>query len=189
MARHQSRSGNISQCTPQALADLYDLLSDSDKQVFLRLISKMSTAEAPFLLMAELDPTELWRFAEMFFETVFWQVFPVMESEARRLARETPHLSDEEFSQTLHERIKTAMEQQETQMKLLHQAQFRETTSRTSKNVDLIRRNLEVCELRRRDPKTWTFENLKDRFGFADHSSIRDILKQEAKWRRLASKL
>jgi hypothetical protein len=110
-------------------------------------------------------------------------------SEAQRLARESPDLSEEEFGQILHERIKAAVEGHEREMKRLHIAQFKENVSRTSKNADIIHRNVQICDLKRQDPKTWTLENLRHRFGFADRSSIRDILKDEAKWRRLANKL
>jgi len=51
-----------------------------------------------------------------------------------------------------------------------------------------VRRNLEICELRKKDRKTWSMRNLARKYGMK-WQSIQNILTNEAKWRRLANRL
>jgi hypothetical protein len=48
-----------------------------------------------------------------------------------------------------------------------------------------IHRNIEICDLRRQNPKHWSQGRLAKKYKVTDRM-IRSILKQERKWRRLA---
>ena len=52
----------------------------------------------------------------------------------------------------------------------------------------IIMRNVEICDLRQRDSKTWTQGKLAKQYGIKP-STIREILKQEIKWREKLLKL
>ncbi len=51
-----------------------------------------------------------------------------------------------------------------------------------------IRRNVEICDLRKLDAKKWTHGRLAKKYGMKKQSLAR-ILKTEEKWRHLASQL
>jgi hypothetical protein len=174
----------VEQFTPKALLDLYLLLPNDDKGVFLRLLASECTAEAIFVMANELRLTELGRFSEMMFEELLWRVFPLLEEKARELRKEDPDLSDEQFGKELHERVKQHMEVFNQEISELERAKLKEARDRKS-DPDNVRRYVEICDLRRRDPKTWTLGALAKRYDMAKQS-IKKIIEQEAKWRRLS---
>src|SRR5262245_14006189 len=55
----------MEQFTPKAVYDLYCLLPDDDKRIFLKLLASVSTAEVPFVITNELPLEEKGRYAEM----------------------------------------------------------------------------------------------------------------------------
>ena len=50
-----------------------------------------------------------------------------------------------------------------------------------------IRRNVEICDLRKKDAKHWSHTQLGRKYGM-NKRSVSRILKNEEKWRELASK-
>lgn len=172
--------------SPEELRDMYAVMSDEQKQEFLKLISPMSTAEAPFALSTGLDAIETKRFSEMVFDSLMWNFFPVMEQMARRLVREQPKLSDDEFDRVLHERASDCFEAYNREMAEVHAAQFKQDRDRKA-DPENVARNVEICNLRKADKKMWSQGRLAKKFGVTPRM-IRLILAEKAKWRRLAAK-
>jgi hypothetical protein len=59
--------------------------------------------------------------------------------------------------------------------------------NRTS-SPETIRRNVEICDLRKNNSKLWTQRKLAKKYEM-EYQSIQDILDEEAKWRHLATLL
>lgn len=172
--------------TPQAIFDLYVLLSNNDKVAFQNLLARISTAESIFLLAKELPITELGRFSDMMFQEITWHLFPILEREARRLAREKPELSEEEFDKEFHERIKQSTELYNREVAELEGAKLKEQRDRKS-DPEIVHRNVEICDHRRQDRKRWSIGKLAKTYDLS-HRAITLILRDEEKWRRLAQK-
>jgi hypothetical protein len=51
-----------------------------------------------------------------------------------------------------------------------------------------VRRNIEICDLRRKDQRTWSFRRLSNKYGIT-YQSIQRIIRDESKWRKLGSRL
>jgi hypothetical protein len=176
----------MKQFTPKALFDLYCLLPNSDKGAFVKLLGSISTAEVPFVLCNELPLPEKGRFAEMMFEELLWRVFPLLQQTARELIRENPNLSDEQFDKELQERVKQHMDVYNQSISELEKAKLKEARDRKS-DPETVRRNVEICNLRKQDPKKWSLGRLAKKYEMAKQS-IRKILEEETKWRRLEAK-
>jgi hypothetical protein len=172
--------------SPTAVFDLYVLLPEEQKKAFIKLLASVSTAEVPFVICNELSLPEKGRFAEMMFEELLWRVFPLLQQTARNLIREKPDLSDEQFDKELHERVKARMEEYEESISELERAKLKERRDRKS-DPATVRRNVEICDLRRRDQAKWSLGRLGKKYGMTKQS-VKKILAEETKWRRLAEK-
>src|ERR1700730_5250764 len=101
MSCRKSPSRKIQEITPEILLDLYTELPEEHAVAFVHLLGGISTAAGGFAMASELPAIERHRFAGLLIEDFFWREFPLMYCEARRLAREDPNLSDEEFDKAL----------------------------------------------------------------------------------------
>jgi hypothetical protein len=170
--------------TARAVFDLYALLSDDDKRTFLKLLGQHCTAEVPFLIVNELPLTERERHSEMIFKEI-WRIFPLMQREARALVRENPDVTDEEIDRRLNEQIKRVMEDYNRAIGELERAKLKDARDRKS-DPETIKRYLELLDLRKKDPKHWSLNALAKRFGMT-RQSVQQIVKEEAKWRRMGA--
>jgi hypothetical protein len=177
----------MEQFTAKAVFDLYTLLPNEEKIAFLRLVGQMSTAEVPFVITSELPLPEQQRYSDMMFEEHLWQLFPYLQREARRLAREKPQLSDEEFDREFHDRIRASMENYNETIAALEQAKLKESRDRKS-DPETVSRNVEICDLRKQDSKKWSLGRLAGKYGISKRA-ISLILADDVKWRQLAASL
>ena len=176
----------IEEVTPQALIDLYSLMSDDSQWAFLKLLGGVSLAEAPFLLTSQLTSPEQWRFSEMITGSEMMnRFFLFLQQEARRLARAQPSISDEEFDRQFHEQIKQAIETQAQHVGEAQQAILKQKRDRKS-DPETVLRNVKICNLRKQDQKKWSYRRLAREFKMTPQA-IGLVLKGEAKWRRLAT--
>jgi hypothetical protein len=164
----------MDQISPPAVYDLYVLLPNEQKGAFIKLLASISTAEVPFLICNELPLPEKARFAEMMFEELLWRVFPLLQQTARKVIRENPDLSDEQFDKELQERVKANMEEYNRAVSELERAKLKEQRDRKS-DPEIVRGNVEICDLRRQNEKKWTLGRLAKKFAMAKQS-IKKIL-------------
>lgn len=177
----------MQQFTPSQLLDLYQLLTKEHQYQFLAMLGRCSIGEVPFVVASSLEPLELKRFADFVFEEMTWHFFPILEQEARRIARESPDISDEDFDRILHERVKASQKHYDRELSSLHEARLKEGRDRKS-DPRTIARNVEICDLRSADAKQWSLKKLANKHGLSVRA-ITKILNEEPKWRRLASRL
>jgi hypothetical protein len=175
---------SVQQVTPQTLLDIYSLMPNEDKHTFLCLLGRVSTAELPFVVTRELSPTEAGRYSQMVFEQLLWTLFPILLREAVRLVKERPLAADQELVQALNERMRESMEEYDRKITALEASKLKEERDRTS-STDTVKRNVEICNLRKQDRKKWTLFKLARHYGVSCRT-ITLVLKDEEKWRRLA---
>ena len=72
--------------------------------------------------------------------------------------------------------------------KFLDFLEARDQRRKRKSAIDTIRQNVEICDLRRKDSKTWSMPRLGRKFDMT-RQSVAKILKDEAKWRQLFAKL
>jgi hypothetical protein len=104
---------------------------------------------------------------------------------ARQLARENPEISDEEFDRLFNEQMKQVMEGYNRVIGEREQAKLKKQRDRKS-DSETVRRNVEICDLRKRDPKKWSLAMLGRKFDLSKQA-VKRILDEESKWRRLAA--
>lgn len=170
--------------TPQVLIDLFDILLSEDKKKFFVLLGRRSIAETVFVILNELSNTEQWRFTELIHKVLTAKIYPFLLQKARRFARDNPQLSDEEFDRLFREDMAKSSEYYERELRNLVRAQLKEERDRPS-DPEIIKRNVQICDLRKKDSKKWSLGKLAQHFK-RDKKTISDILKDEIKWRRLA---
>jgi hypothetical protein len=171
--------------TPGAVADLFRGLSPEGQKACLEQLNL--TAEAIFLLLHSLSPTERSQFTDMIFEEVIWQVFPWLTRHAITAVKQHPEASDEELYALVNEAARRSIEEYEASYTELAEAQLKEKRDRKSA-PGTVRRNVEICDLRKQDPKKWSLGMLGKRFKLT-RQTVKRILEDEAKWRRLAARL
>ncbi len=176
----------MEQLPPKSVFDSYCLLSNDDKRAFIEMLARVSTAEVPFLIAREMPPPEVERFSDMVFKEITWQLFPLLQREARVLAREKPQMSDEDFDREFHDRIKASMENYNKEIAALERAKMKERRDRKS-DPETVRRNVEICDRRKQNRKTWSIGKLAHVYKLS-HRAITLILRDELKWRRLDQK-
>jgi hypothetical protein len=137
--------------TAKAVFDLYLLLSDEDKGTFFRLVGRISTAEVPILLAGELSIPERFRFSQTPNNELANRFFPILLREARRLARENPSISDDEFDHLFSEEIKKLTEEQSATIAELERAQLKEERDPKKRMTE---RDDEILRLRDQEGKS-----------------------------------
>jgi hypothetical protein len=175
----------MEEVTPRALFDLYRLLSDDGKASFVRLLAAESTAEFPFWITANLPLEEQFHYAGMMHDQLLTFLFPPLIAEARKLAKEKPSLSDPEFDRELDKRANAAMAVLLREMSIIERIHLKKQRDRPS-GPETIRRNVEICDLRRQDRKKWSLVRLAKKYGISVRV-VTKTLKHEAEWRRKAA--
>lgn len=173
--------------TPEVLYDLYLALSNDDQLSFLRLVADASTAEVPFLMSGQLSIPEQARFAEMLTEGVLKQGFPLMLQHALHVAETMPGASRDQQLATLHDLVKQNQEHYDRTIGEREQAKFKAQRERKS-DPEIVRRNVEICDLRKQDTTKWTLGRLANRYKIS-RQNVGLVLNDEARWRRLAQNL
>jgi hypothetical protein len=184
--------GMIEQFSPSALRDLYDALSTADKDAFLKLIaSTPHTANDLVRAFNSLSEAEQQTFLKILREetppTSEWMVafFNAAESSERTafLDKILPAI----LAAIPAERIYAAIDR--VVVPQVQEIRQRDKKARDRKSDPAtIRQNVDICDLRKKDTKTWSQRALGKKFGMT-RQSIADILEEEDKWRRLFSEL
>lgn len=169
----------------RALLDIFRAMPNEEQRLFVTTLGGEVTAEALYLMLHQLDQVELKKFTDRFFQEIAWQMFPILLRDARQLAREQPDLSDEEFDRLFFERIRDAGNLYDQQIADLERAKLKGERDRHP-DPETIRRNLEICDLRRSDPQKYSQKKLAGQFNVTQRY-IRQVIKDESKWRRLAA--
>lgn len=174
--------------TPQQLRDLYSMLTPEKQREFLLLLGRVSAWEDPFLIVHELPPAESEKFSNEIFRTMFAHLYPLMLQEARKFARDNTGMSDEEFDKHFRPHVNAMLENYVHQIRELEATKIKAQRDRKS-DPEIIKRNVEICDLRKQDAKKWTQGRLAKHFGLSSAGSIRSILAEEEKWRRLHAEM
>ena len=167
--------------TPQSLFDLYSMLPDESKIQFLRLVGRSSPPTAPLMMVGEMSRIQQVQFFDHLRQRMGERVMPQLVAMAIDMVRAAPDGSREalcvelekRFHAKVHETVRLFEEVAEKKMK----------AKRDRKSApDTIKCNVEICELRRRDPKHWSQGKLAKKFGITARA-VRAIIADEAKWR------
>lgn len=171
----------------KAVFDLYVLLSDDDKCAFVRLLGQHSTAEAAVLHMTNLSRQQHARFSELMFPYFVETAYPLLLQSACRVARDQPNLTGTDFAIAVDRSVKEVMHEYDRIIGEREAAKLKEQRDRKS-DPEIIRRNVQICNRRKGDAKKWTQGRLSREYQL-DKKTIRDILRDELKWRQMAARL
>ena len=178
----------MDEINPQGLRDDFISLDCDNMRLFLELLTVEIPPEAILFILTKLDMYQKLRFTQPCYKAFAWKFLPVLLKEARRLARgELSNVSDEEFDKTFGEQIGASIYSLIRAIYKRAEERFRKKRDRKS-DPETIRRNVEICELRKQDRKRWSLARLAKRFEVTDRY-IRKVIQEEAKWRSLASDL
>jgi hypothetical protein len=173
--------------TPVALRDLYLTFSKDDRHVFLKLIASHCTGYEPLMMLDELPRAELWKYNSNVFGSLIQTALPILLKHARKLAKEHPSLTDEEFERQLETMVTQFVQNERDAVSELVREQIKKSRDRKS-DPETIRRNVEICDLRKQNKKTWSQEKLAKKYEVTKQY-ISNVLKDEEKWRKFLSEL
>ena len=111
---------------------------------------------------------------------------PISLQEARKVARENPSISDEEFDKDLLRRVSDYMERYDRGIGEREAAKLKAKRDRKPDQKIAIR-NVEICDLRRQDPRLWSQGRLAKKFKVGVRY-IRKVLVEETEWRAKATR-
>jgi hypothetical protein len=113
--------------------------------------------------------------------------YPLLLQTACRVARAQPNLTGSDFEIAVNQAVKGVMDEYDRIIGEREAAKLKEQRDRKS-DPEIIRRNVEICDLRKQDPKKWTLGRLAKKYDVTSRA-IRKTLKEEAKWRRLKAEM
>jgi hypothetical protein len=143
----------------KAVFDLYVLLSNDDKCAFVRLLGQSSTAEGTVLHMTNLSQRQHARFSELMFPYFVETAYPILLQTACRVARDQPNLTGTDFEIAVDRAVKEVMHEYDRIISEREAAKLKEQRDRKS-DPETIRRNVEICNLRKQDHKKWSHGKL-----------------------------
>jgi hypothetical protein len=171
--------------TPKVVFDLFCLLSREGQEDFLRRLAQISPPEVPFFIVHHLSIQQQFHFSQMIYDTLIRQLFPLLVRQARITVQENPTLSDAEIDMELESEAQKTMDFAVRQIGDLARAELKEQRDRKS-DPDTVRRNVEICDLRKQDKRKWSYGMLGRKFDLTKQA-IKKVLAEEAKWRRLTT--
>jgi hypothetical protein len=171
--------------TPEQLRDLYRLLPIGDRGAFLRLIGAESKAEYVAEFLRGMTVEEQRRFSMIMNREIAKVVYPFVLRHAVDVANEMGHLSREEQGEEVLNRHADSMETYRQYITSTEVEKLKAKRNRKS-NPETIRKNVEICDLRLKDPKHWSLARLAGKFKVTKRA-ISKVVEEEAKWRRLAA--
>lgn len=174
----------IERLTPKAVYDLFTQLENDDARAFLRLVADSISAEAIYDMAHCLTEPELYQFSKLFGDELWKSVYPQILKSAIRLARENQTATNEELERMVDAEVRDAIEEHTKSIAELERARVKEKRDRHS-DVETVKRNVEICDLRNADKKLWSLRRLAKQFKVTPQY-IAKILKSETEWRRLA---
>ena len=173
--------------TPKALFDLYSLLSNESKFIFHKLVASEASMHIPLFIAANLCESEKECFGQFFFKKNVELLMPFLISKAVEVVRSNQEKNNDELARLLVNSVRDFGERFVGEA--VAQATKTLKTKRDRKSdPDIIRRNVNICDLRKQDRKKWSLLKLAKHFK-KDKRTITGILEEESKWRKMADKL
>jgi hypothetical protein len=173
----------------QAVLDSFRALPADDRRDFFQSIAGEIPVESALVLFGNMPLSERERFIQKIVDEVVGRVMPAVIITGIHVLQEKPELAGKELEKLVakhHAEELVKASQQVSQMyKSFEAARLKAKRDRKSAPAT-VRRNVEICNLRKRDPKHWSQGQLAKKFKVSS-PAIRKILKDEAKWRRLAA--
>jgi len=173
--------------TPRVLLDLYVALPNSQKLEFLTLLGSISSPRVPLHIISQLPKSQQFDLAGKMHGNVINLLMPFVIDRAWQIFKEHPEVAREEFRKDLDVEVKRWVEMMGKEIGELEREKYKQQRDRKS-NPEIVRRNLEICNRRKGNGKLWTQGRLAKEYQL-DKRTIREILTDEAKWRRLAATL
>ena len=180
-------SNPVEHFTPQAVFSLYCQLPRDSQREFLMLVGSFGTAAAPIAVAAGLTKTQQFEYSNVAYAQMAEQFLPVLIREAIKVFREDPKISDGKFAEEIEAGVRDWVERTAREMGELEREKMKEERA-LGHDPEIVKRNVQICELRRQNPKVYSQGKLARQFHLKP-PSIRKILREEAEWRREAEKL
>lgn len=179
------RRGIIRRMSPREVIDKYLDLTVEDQKEVIRALGGMLRAEAIYGMMLEMNIAERLRLQDLLFEDLAGAYFLTLIQQARQIAKEMQGLPDEEFAQTVLERFSKSQEEIRQSIRETEATKLKAARDRKP-DLEIAKRNIEICDLRRQDKRHWSQGRLAKKYDL-DQRTIRKILKEELTWRRIVA--
>ncbi len=173
--------------SPQALVDIYLLLPKPQQLQFLQILGQNSAAEQAYMVTMGLSSSEQNRFWGKVKEIFDRRFLPSYLHAALMMTRDLEARTDEQFKEELKRRISENEKISAKGVEALMREELKAERDRKS-DPNIVRRNVKLCDLRKKDPRTWSYGKLARHFDIK-RPTVRKILGEEQKWRQLGSAL
>jgi hypothetical protein len=186
-AREWSAAVGVQLVTGKSVFDLFLGLSEEQKDIFIKLLAGVCTPKVPLMLVAELAPSEQEKFSQRIYGTLIEMLLPLLIDRAWELLKDNPDVTRERFGEEVDAGVRAWVEKCAIEMGEREREKLKKERDRQS-SEETIRRNAEICNLRRTDPKKWSQGRLAKQYDLSA-PMIRKILSEEAEWLKLAASL
>lgn len=174
----------IERVTPQSVFELFKSLDNDAQRAFVRLLSHFISVEGFFDMLAQLDPLEQKKFTDMVSDELLAHLLPYFARTAIDLVKQSPDANVDELVPLLIAREAERQKLHDEELSKLAEAKLKGQRDRKS-DPGVIRRNVEICDLKRANAKLWSHRRLGKKYELSPQA-ISLILKEEAKWRQMA---
>lgn len=168
--------------TPHDILVIFRMLSPDHRTEFMKLVAKESNAELFYQQAHSLPDEEYVKLMTSMINKVLVSILPGAINHVISTLKELPEASLTEIEQAVSLKMAQGAEAlvKGTEYRTKHE--FAKKRNRKS-DPKTIKRNVEICDRRRRDSKTWSHGKLASEYGLSE-PMIRKILTAEAEWRR-----
>lgn len=175
------------QMTPDHVYQQYKLLTPHERQEFLQRAAAIETAASAELFIQGLPPRQREDYVENNLMFFYHAMLAIVLEDAIKVAKSIPDIQLDQLMEKVRQKEKKVLGASFGAIESMVERRLKTSRDRKSKPAT-IRRNVEICDLRARDSKTWTQGKLAKKYKLTPQG-IRKILSEDTKWRQLAAAL
>lgn len=173
--------------TPEYVYDQYKLLTPHERLEFLRKAALISNADSVDVFLNSMLRTDREAYLRRDMHEQYELLLTLVLADAIEIVRQIPAITLDALMEKIRHQEKLVRGISFGALEASAERRMKSSRDRKS-NPATIRRNVEICDLRTKDAKTWTQGKLAKKYKLSPQA-IRKILSEETKWRQLATAL
>ncbi len=173
--------------TPDDLYQHYKLLTPHERYEFLHQAAMIETADSVDVFLGGLPSAQREEHLRREVHFLYSVLLPTMMVDAIDILHKTPDIEFDALLDQIRHKDREFHGVSFDSIEALTERRLKTARDRKSK-PETIRRNVEICDLRLKDAKTWTQGKLAKKYKLTPQG-IRKILAEDTKWRQLAASL
>jgi hypothetical protein len=175
---------SLAKFTARAVIDLFDSLPANERLTFFKLLGQRLRGEDVPDITSEMPIAERVKYSQGYLGQLIQVMIPVLSEAVARKALELPGSTLAELAKATHDDAVAMFVQYAEAVGKAESAKLKDQRDRKP-DPETIQRNVEICDLRKSDPKKWSQNRLARKFDVT-RQYVQRVLKEEGEWRKLA---